>query len=161
RPRYPWCGTPWHRSPDRPPLAAPRGGAGVRVSPPGTWSEVTAGAVRWWVAPGLRDLLPDPDGLALEEGLRTGQAQVVEQSPHRIAYSVGLPGGPTVYVKRNLLPDLRAWLRQTVRPSKARTECARALAVAARGVATVEPLAVGERQAPLGACDSYLVTRAL
>jgi tRNA A-37 threonylcarbamoyl transferase component Bud32 len=132
------------------------------MTPPADrWDEVTAGDVRWRIAADLRDQLLGPDGLRLEEWLQAGQAQIVKQGPHRIVYRVSLADGQVVYLKHNLLPDSRAWLRQLVRPSKARTECDRAVAIAARGVPTVTPLAVGERQALLGACDSYIVTRSL
>jgi tRNA A-37 threonylcarbamoyl transferase component Bud32 len=133
----------------------------VSAAPADEWSEVPAGEVRWWVAPALRAALLRPDGLPLEEWLRTGQARVVKQGPHRIVYRVELRGSPVVYVKHNLLADTRSWLRQLVRPSKARMEYHRAIAVAARGVPTVEPLAIGEREAPFGAGDSFLVTRSL
>jgi tRNA A-37 threonylcarbamoyl transferase component Bud32 len=129
----------------------------------GPWDEIDKGQsdVRWWVAPGLGDQLLGPGGLRLAQWLQNGQAQVVKTGPHRVVYRVTLTGGAVIYVKHNLLPDVRAWLRQMVRPSKARMEYDRALAVAARGVPTIEPLALGERHAFLGACDSYLVTRAL
>jgi tRNA A-37 threonylcarbamoyl transferase component Bud32 len=128
--------------------------------PPDTWSGVDAGGIRWWLAPEVRQALIGPDGLRLDEWLKSGQACIVKQGPHRIVYRVNL-GHEVVYVKHNLLPDRRAWLRQMVRPSKARMEYDRAVAIAARGVPTVEPLAVGERQTLLGAGDSYLVTRDL
>jgi tRNA A-37 threonylcarbamoyl transferase component Bud32 len=127
------------------------------------WEEIAAGQgeVRWSVAPGLRDQLLGPSGLRLAEWLQSGQALVVKAGPHRVVYRVHLSCGTVVYVKHNLLPDVRAWCRQLVRPSKARMELDRALAVAACGVATVEPLALGERQTLLGSCDSYLITRSL
>jgi hypothetical protein len=109
----------------------------------------------------MRDQLLGPDGLRIAEWLQSGKAQVVKTGPHRVVYRATLADSTTVYIKHNLLPDLRSWLRQTVRPSKARMEYDRALAVAARGVATVQSLAIGERQAFLGACESYLITRSL
>jgi hypothetical protein len=129
----------------------------------GCWEEIEAGrgAIRWSVAPALRHQLLDTTGLRLDEWLQAGHAQIVKTGPHRVVYRVVLSAGTVIYVKHNLLPDLRAWLRQLVRPSKARTELNRALAVAACGVQTIEPLALGERQAFLGACDSYLITRSL
>src|SRR5438067_2359278 len=127
----------------------------------GTWRHVEAGEVRWSLAPELSDHFLGPQGLCLEEWLHGGQAQIVKQGPHRTVYRVALADGQVLYVKHNLLPDVRAWMRQLVRPSKARMEFDRALAIAARGVPTVTPLALGERRAFLGACDSYLVTRSL
>jgi tRNA A-37 threonylcarbamoyl transferase component Bud32 len=132
------------------------------MTPPATgWSEATAANVRWWIAPELTTLLLGPQGFRLDDWLRNGQAQIIKQGPHRVVYRVHLDHGQVFYVKHNLLPDVRSWLRQLVRPSKARMEFDRAVAIAARGVATVEPLALGERRAFLGACDSYLVTRSL
>jgi hypothetical protein len=117
--------------------------------------------VRWSVAPALDTALFKPDGLPLDQWLESGQATVVKQGPHRIVFRVALGDGRVIYVKHNLLPDFRTFLRQLVRPSKARIEFDRAIAVAARGVPTIAPLALGERQAFLGACDSVLVTRGL
>ena len=125
------------------------------------WSAVQAGEVRWLVARELRDQLLGPNGLRLDEWLNSSQATVVKHGPHRVVYRVTLPDGQVVYVKHNFVPDLRAWLRQMVRPSKARIELDQAAAVAARGVPTIEPLALGEREVFLGACESYLVTRGL
>src|SRR5262249_33017038 len=57
--------------------------------------------------------------------------------------------------------DLRSWLRQLVRPAKARTEFDRAQAVASRGVPTVVPLALGEVSAAVGVRESFLLTHSL
>jgi tRNA A-37 threonylcarbamoyl transferase component Bud32 len=119
------------------------------------------GDIRWWAAPGLENQLLGPEGLRLNEWLKSGQATVVKKGPHRVVYRVALTDGQVVYIKHNLVPDFRALLRQTVRPSKSRHELDRAIAVAACGVSTITPLALGERQAFLGAGDSFLVTRAL
>jgi tRNA A-37 threonylcarbamoyl transferase component Bud32 len=48
-----------------------------------------------------------------------------------------------------------------VRPAKALVEYRRALAIAGRGVATVEPLAVGRQETALGAGESFLISRSL
>src|SRR5262249_33558704 len=91
--------------------------------------------------------------------LRDGQARLVKQGPHRVVYRVDLPG-LSFYVKRNLIPDIKTWLRQLVRLSKARMELARIAAVRERGILTVEPLALGEQQAFLGTGDPSLFPRA-
>jgi tRNA A-37 threonylcarbamoyl transferase component Bud32 len=122
--------------------------------------QVTAGGVRWEVAPECGDRLIGPDGLRLEEWLQSGQAQVIKTGAQRVVYRVALPG-LSFYVKHNRLADLRAWLRQLVRPAKARIEYLRALAVAARRVPTVVPLALGERRSGVGPSDSFLITRSL
>jgi hypothetical protein len=108
------------------------------------FEHITAGGMRWHVAPAYRHLLLDDAGLRLADWLAAGQARVVKHGPHRTVYHVIAPG-LDCYLKHNRLPDTRAWLRQLVRPSKARMECDRALAIAARGIPTVTPLAVGAR----------------
>jgi hypothetical protein len=126
-----------------------------------------SGGVRWQVPPGCLDdaargvhLLFGPGGLRLPEWLGSGQATVVKHGPHRTVYHVVLPG-LDFYLKHYQSGDGRAWLRGLVRPSKARMEYDRALAVAARGVPTVLPLAVGETCAGAGPRSSYLLTWAL
>jgi tRNA A-37 threonylcarbamoyl transferase component Bud32 len=120
---------------------------------------VRAGGVRWSLGPDLQQPLLDGAGLRLTEWLRSGQAHVVKQGPHRIVYRVELPG-LCFYLKHNRVNDTRAWLRQLVRPSKARQEYDSALQIAARGVPTVSPLALGETHA-LQSGESYLITRDL
>jgi tRNA A-37 threonylcarbamoyl transferase component Bud32 len=122
--------------------------------------EIVAGAVRWQVLPECRDRLFGPQGLRLEEWLQAGQAHVVKHGPHRTVYRVALPG-LDFFLKHNRTTDVGSWLRQWIRPSKARMEYERALAVAARAVPTVVPLGLGERCGRLGARDSFLITRSL
>src|SRR5437660_11309498 len=112
--------------------------------------------MRWLAADAVRHVLVGPNGLRLEEWIGKQQARIVKQAPHRIVYRVDLPD-LSFYIKHNLLPDTRARLRQIVRPSKARTEYERALAVAARGIPTYAPLAVGEQ----AGAESFLITEAL
>jgi hypothetical protein len=122
--------------------------------------EVMAGEVRWQVAAEHRALLLGPRGLRLDEWQRRGQVEVVKQGPHRTVYSVALDG-LRFFIKHNRLHNLRAWLRQLVRPSKARIEFDHAMTVAARGVPTFVPVAVGEHQGGIGPSDSFLITRSL
>jgi tRNA A-37 threonylcarbamoyl transferase component Bud32 len=95
----------------------------------------------------------------LSEWLQSGAALIVKHGPHRTVYHVELPG-IHFYLKYYRLPNLRARLRELVRPSKARTEHDRALAVAARGIATITPLALGETPGWRPG-ESCLITRAL
>ncbi len=81
---------------------------------------LVSGGVRWQIQPGLEPLF-GPDGLRLDEWLAAGQAHVIKHGPHRTVYHVVLPG-VDFYLKHNRLADRRAWLRQLVRPSKARSE---------------------------------------
>jgi tRNA A-37 threonylcarbamoyl transferase component Bud32 len=122
------------------------------------FTRMTIGTNRWEVLPAYRDLLLGPDGLRLEEWLHAGQARVIKHGPHRTVYRITLPG-LDCYLKHYRMHDTRAWLRELVRPSKARMEYERALEVAARRVPTVEPLALGERRRGPG--DSFLLTRTL
>lgn len=126
----------------------------------GEFVEVTAGGLRWHVAPGCRDRLLGPQGLRLDEWLRAGQARVVKHGPHRTVYAVELPG-LKVHVKHNRVSNFRAWLRELIRPSKARLEAERARSVAERGIQTAVPLAVGEACSAFFPGDSFLVTRSL
>ncbi len=121
---------------------------------------LTLGGARWEVPPQYREQLFDAAGLRLQEWLHAGQACVVKQAPHRTIYRVTLPG-LAFHLKHYPVADLRAWLRQLVRPSKVRAEYRRALEVAARGVPTFVPLALGEGRTRLGPGDSYLMTHSL
>src|SRR5262245_15663227 len=139
----------------------PRGRVPAQLTQrPPDLDEVEVGGVCWLVEPRLRDDFIGPDGFRLAEWLASGQARVVKKGPHRIVYRVDLPGS-SFYLKHNLVPDWPSWFRQLVRPSKARMEFDRAQAVAARGVPTFQPLALGERRAFLGAGESFLITRSL
>ncbi len=124
-------------------------------------TETLPNGQHWCLLPALRgrsEELFGPQGLRLEEWLRSGQATVVKQAPHRTIYRVLLPD-LDLFIKHYPLQDARSWLRGLLRPAKARGEFERALAVAARGVPTIEPLAVGEAPTRPGA--SFLVTRTL
>src|SRR5258708_4696156 len=87
--------------------------------------EVSAGGFRWHVAAEHRCTLLGPRGLRLDEWLKTGQARIVKKGPHRVVYRVELPD-LCFYIKRNLVTDRWCWIRQLLRPSKARTEYERA-----------------------------------
>ena len=124
-------------------------------------TQATSDGQRWCLRPALRersDELLGPAGLRLEEWLQDGRATVLKKAPHRTIYRVLLPD-LDLFVKHYPLQDARSWLRGLFRPAKARGEYDRALAVAARGVPTIEPLALGEALTRPGA--SYFVTRTL
>src|SRR5262249_31164138 len=113
--------------------------------------------VRWHVDPALRPLLFDDRGLRLGQWLASGQATIIKQAPHRTIYQVDLPE-LRFFVKHYPILGVRSWIRQLVRPSKARGEYERALAIAQRGIPTVVPLALGERGAGWWPGESYLLT---
>jgi len=121
---------------------------------------MTSAGIRWLVTPDCRALLLADGGLRLAEWQRTGQAQIVKHGPHRTVWHVTLPG-LDVYIKHCRVMNTRAWLRELVRPAKALLEYRRALAIAARGVPTVEPLAVGIPPPGSGPGESFLITRSL
>src|SRR5438552_1233368 len=123
-------------------------------------AELTSGDIRWQVLPEWRHALFGPNGFRLDEWLRSGLAHVVKNGPHRTVYRVALPG-LSIYLKHHRLPDVRAWLRQLVRPAKARMEFERAQAVAALRVPTVLPVAIGERCSGSGPSESFLITQGL
>jgi tRNA A-37 threonylcarbamoyl transferase component Bud32 len=108
----------------------------------------------WHLTPAGRHLFgdagPDPAALAGDEVKRNLQRRV----------SRAVVGGVAVYVKRCRPNTPRAWAREVLRGPKARLEFNNALALAARGIATVEPLAWGRPAGSLPA-ESVLVTREL
>lgn len=121
--------------------------------------QVTSNGIHWHFAPACRELLRD-GSLPFAEWQRTGHAQIVKHGPHRTVWRVTLPG-LDVFIKHYRVMNTRAWLRELVRPAKAMLEYRRALAIAARGVPTVEPLAVGIPPTTAGPGESYLITRSL
>jgi tRNA A-37 threonylcarbamoyl transferase component Bud32 len=121
--------------------------------------DVDAGPFCWRLQPEFAQQL-GPRGVRLDDWLRAGQATVVKQGPHRIVYRVALPG-LTFYLKHNLTPDRRTWLRQFVRPSKARREYECALEAAARGIPTAVPVAWGQQRGLWSKGQSVLITRSL
>jgi tRNA A-37 threonylcarbamoyl transferase component Bud32 len=127
---------------------------------PEPFTDLAFAGMRWQVVPEHRAALFNAAGLRLEEWLRNGQARVIKHGPHRTVYRVGLPG-LDFHLKHYRLHDTRAWLRDLVRPSKARMEYDRTVAVAARHIPTFVPLAVGERCPGWGPGDSFLLTRTL
>src|SRR5476651_961279 len=120
----------------------------------------SVGGFRWSLLPDLHAQLLDEQGLRLPEWLRSGEARVVKQGPHRIVYRVELPG-LCFYVKHNFIHDQRAWLRQLVRPSKARIEFDRVVAALDRGIPTISPLALAEQETQAGSGESILITQSL
>src|SRR5712692_11828215 len=121
--------------------------------------DATVAALHWTVPSKFRAHLLGPTGLRLDAWLDSGEGRIIKHGPHRTVYRVDLPG-LSFFLKHNRLPNARAWLRGLVRPSKARMEYERALAIASRGVPTFTPLALGESTA-WGPGESSLITLAL
>lgn len=109
--------------------------------------------MRWQLAPdaaaGLGTGDPDPN---------RWPAVRVKENPYRTVDRAKSPGG-AVYVKWCRVRGFRAWWREVFRGPKAKLEFDRARALAACGVAAVQPLAWG-RVPSVWPGESVLITRA-
>jgi tRNA A-37 threonylcarbamoyl transferase component Bud32 len=121
------------------------------------WTWFQLGDLGWWIREEWFDRLTGPHGLRWEEWHANGRLRVVKDGPHRTVYHVNL-GDSGVYVKHYLVPDFRARWRQWIRRGKARNEGAKALNLAAIGVNTFTPLALGEQRFRGALYENYLVT---
>jgi tRNA A-37 threonylcarbamoyl transferase component Bud32 len=144
-------------SPGGPPTPAP--GPERLFEPPG-WDWSQTGDVGWWVRPGWRSALLGPSGLRLEQWRRQGRLTTVKTGPHRVVYRVDLDEG-SVYIKHFLVPGWRAKLRQWFRRGKGRNEGRRAVTLAAIGVPTITPIALGEQRKRKFLLENYLITPAI
>ncbi len=98
-------------------------------------------------------------GPALDQWLAGDSAAVVKHGPHRTVYRIGLPTG-TVYVKHCRINGPRAWVREVVRPPKARLEFENATRLIALGIGAAVPLAWGATDS-LWPGESFIITRDL
>ena len=78
------------------------------------------GGRKWRLAPNASTVF-GPNGPDLDQWLADGSAQIVKTGTHRTVYRVVLPGG-TIYVKHCRISGSRAWVREVLRPPKARLE---------------------------------------
>ena len=126
----------------------PTGNGGKRP----TWAGgiATAGAKSCWAR----------TGCVWMNGERPGVLTTVKSGPHRIVYCVRLPEA-TIYIKHFLVPNRRAVLRQWVRRGKGRNEGKRSVHLAAIGVPTITPVALGEQRKRKFLFENYLVTPAI
>lgn len=139
--------------------ALPRVGWGAEaLFQPPQWEWAEAADVGWWIRPAWREKLLREGALRLDEWAAQGRLTTVKAGPHRVVYRADLPEG-AVYIKHNLVPDLRSKFRQWVRRGKARNEAKRAAHLAALGVTTIVPVALGERRHRRVLLDNFLVTR--
>jgi tRNA A-37 threonylcarbamoyl transferase component Bud32 len=122
------------------------------------WIKPQGSAVGWWLRPGWRDALLGPEGLRLEQWRSEGRLELVKSSPQRIVYRALLPGG-AVYIKHFLVPGLREVFRQWFRRGKGRNEGKRAARLAAQGIMTIEPVALGEERRRGFLFENFLITR--
>lgn len=127
--------------------------------PPG-WDWTQTGDVGWWVRPGWRETLLGPAGLRLQEWRRQGRLTTVKTGPHRVVYRVDLAEG-SIYIKHFLVPGWRSKLRQWFRRGKGRNEGRRAIKLAAIGISTITPIALGEQRKRKFLLENYLITPAI
>jgi tRNA A-37 threonylcarbamoyl transferase component Bud32 len=138
----------------------------VRLSPadrlfePPAWQWRQADDVGWWVRGDWQETLIGPNGLRLEEWRSEGRLTVVKTGPQRVVYRVDLPQG-TIFIKHFLVPGLRARLRQWLRRGKGRNEGRRTRYLAAIGVPTITPIALGEQRKRFFLFENYLITPAI
>ncbi len=130
-----------------------------RMFKPPEWEWCGFGEVGWWVRAGSpwRDVLLGPEGLRLDEWRTAGCLSTVKSGPHRIVYRVALPEG-NLYIKHFLVPNRRAKYRQWFRRGKGRNEGKRSRQLAAIGVPTIWPIALGEQRKRKFLFENYLVT---
>jgi len=138
--------------------AAPRGEGALFNAP--EWDRARTGDVSWRVLRGWTAALIGPGGLRLDQWRREGSLATVKAGPHRVVYRADLPEG-TVFVKHFLVPDLRAIFRQWFRRGKGRNEGKRAVRLAAIGVPTITPIALGEQRKRGFLFENYLITPAI
>jgi len=109
----------------------------------------------WHFRPGVAPLLGGvPD---IEEWERRGLATLVKKNLQRSIWRVALPGS-AVYLKLCRTNTPRAWIRDILRPPKARLEFENALALQSCGIGCTEPLAWGMSDG-LWPGSSYIITR--
>ncbi|MBV8129120.1 MAG: phosphotransferase [Planctomycetaceae bacterium] len=128
-----------------------------RMFQPPEWRWVQTGPVGWWLRGPWDATLLGPEGLRLEEWRREGRLTTVKSGPHRVVYRVDLPEG-AIYVKHYLVPDYRAMWRQWFRRGKGRNEGKRSEVLAAIGVPTIHPIALGEQRKRNFLFENYLIT---
>ena len=119
---------------------------------------VVVEGIRWSFSPAGRGAFSSDD-LNLAAHLEAKRASIVKHGQHRTVYRVELASG-IVFWKHCRLNGSRAWWREILRGPKAKLEFAKAVELADRGIATIEPLAWGrfDQAWPKG---SFLIARAL
>src|SRR5262249_35476711 len=134
-----------------------RPGASERLFEPPAWLWTRAGDVGWWVRADWHESLLGPDGLRLDQWQIEDRLRIVKTGPLRVVYPVESPQG-VVFIKHFLVPGLQAKLRQWFRRGKGRNEGRRTRDLAAIGVPTITPIALGEQRKRLFLFENYLIT---
>lgn len=102
--------------------------------------------------PAIRQTIEGIPGPAQVESVKTG--------PHRTVYRLRLASGD-YYLKHFRIADRKALLQNVVRPSKAELEWRAAQKIAALGLPTFEPVALGKLVRTGIVRDSFLVSRGI
>lgn len=121
------------------------------------WSWFQVRNVGWWIREDWFDRIAGPGGLKWKEWRQNGRLKIVKDGPLRTVYHASLPDNG-IYIKYYRVPGLRAKIRQWFRKGKARNEGGRALELAAIGIPTINPLALGEERKFGILFENYLVT---
>ena len=124
---------------------------------PPEWHWTAVGEIGWWFRGPWNEMLLGPGGLRLDDWREEGRLTTVKAGPHRIVYRVDLPEG-AIFIKHYLVPDYRAMFRQWFRRGKGRNEGKRSAVLAAIGVPTIYPIALGERRKRKFLFENYLIT---
>lgn len=120
----------------------------------------TVNGIYWEGNADLLVELADFSDELVSDWLANGTAELIKKGPHRAVYKVDLRFG-TVYIKHNLVPDLRTSVRQFLRPCKAKMEYQKNREILDRGIPSIEPLAWGKRLTGTAYGESFYITRAL
>ncbi|MBS0263169.1 MAG: hypothetical protein JSS02_14590 [Planctomycetes bacterium] len=131
----------------------------LMVAPP-QFLAADAGGVSWTVrADVARELLPrlrdSGSGPEFE-----GKGEIVKTGPHRTVYRLQLPSDE-FYLKHFRTYHWKGLLLNLVRPTKAESEWHAALRIAALGLPTFEPVALGSVRRRGLVADSFLVSRGI
>jgi hypothetical protein len=119
------------------------------------------GGLRWHVLGDWETALLGPEGPPrLREWLRSGHARVIRARGHRTIYYVELPER-AFFVKHDRRPGLLGLVRNLFRAGNARREWCNAHETLRRGIATAQPVALGEPRRGRLVHDSYFVTEAI
>lgn len=115
--------------------------------------------IQWHLTPESRETWPHGLPDSLPDLLQRGQAQTIKDGPFRTIYRAHL-SARDVHIKHCRPAGLRAWLREWIRPAKARLEFSRIVEASGRNVPTLRPIAWG-RAPGWTPGDSFLLTHSL
>lgn len=121
-----------------------------------TW--VTTGNSMPSVRADLEAALAPQGAVPIDAEHHRAPLHVVKNGAHRTVYYLNLPEAG-LYLKHYKTPNLRSRLKNLLRGSDARQEFRRAEQIRQRGIATITPLAFGERRVAGIVSDSFLATR--